>query len=191
MINNECLCGEHYKMRKINEAEVSKHDLKAIFNIAADLRDKPQSKWDKFLRKSAKDKIEVSDLQQAWQEAGYPDDIRDIESILKDFGFDKKEINKVFASAFGAGEEGKEYSSPLASLAITKIAEYAKEAGLTQDLIAFMQKTYGFNESQQFEGKAVVEDVRKIFTAIVQEERYALPEMKRQAEIKQLGRNKK
>lgn len=173
----------------LNEAEINPSDIKSIFKSAAAGRNSPASGMFSFMRKD-KAKIDVSDLQKAWQEAGYPDDIRDIESILKTFGFDKKEINKVFTGAFGKSDDGS-YNEPTASPTILKIAEYAKKAGIDKDLIAFMQKEYGLQETHRFNGKAVIEDIRRIFTAIVHEERSALPAMIKSAEFKQLGRNRK
>lgn len=177
-------------MRKLTETEISQHDTKAIFNIASSLRDNP-SGLGRFFKSQRKDKIGAADLQKAWQENGYPDDIRDIEHLLKGFGFDKKEINKVFASAFGKSDDN-DYDEPEeVNPGILKIAQYAKKAGIDKDIIEFLKKEYGFNESHKFEGKAVIEEVRKIFDEIVREERHALPEMVRSAEQQQLGRNRK
>jgi hypothetical protein len=176
-------------MRNINENQINGADAKAIFKTASTMRDTPTG-MGRILKSRRKSKIDMGDLQRAWQEAGYPDDIRDIEHILRDFGFDKKEINKVFGNVFGKSDKG-EYNEPTASPAILKIAEYAKKAGIDKELIAFMQKEYGFKESHEFEGKAVVEDVRKIFTAIVNEERAALPQLIKSAEQQYLGRSRK
>ena len=177
-------------MRKLTETEISKSDISGIFKQATELRGQPQGKFSKFLRQKPKDKIEVSDLQRAWQEAGYTDDLADIEGILKDFGFDSKEINKVMTATFGQ-DDSDGYNEPTASPAIQKIADYAKKAGIDKDLIEFMRKEYEFTESFQYNGKVVIEDVRRIFTAIIQEERTALPRLVRTAEFNQLGRNKK
>jgi len=177
-------------VRKLTEAEISKSDVSGIFAKATELRDEPQGRFSKFFKQKPKDKVDPKALQQAWQKAGYPDDVRDIIGILKDFGFDEKEIHKVMTGAFGKDDDG-EYNEPAASPAIQRIADYAKKAGIDKDLIAFMQKEYGFKESQSFEGKIVIEDIRKIFDAIVHEERRALPEMIKSTEIKQLGRNRK
>lgn len=177
-------------MSKLTETEISKSDVSGIFKQAVELRSQPQGRFSKFFGQKPKDNIAVSDLQQAWQKAGFPDDVRDIEHILKDFGFGDKEIHKVMSGAFGTNNDGQ-YNEPIASPAIQKLADYAKKAGLTQDLIAFMQKEYGFKESYSHQGKVVVEDVRKIFDAIVYEERSALPKLIKDNEIRQLGRNKK
>ncbi len=174
-------------MNKINENQIGRQDVNAIFKSAATL---PQGRLNKIFNKNPRGKIEVSDLQRAWQEAGYPDDIRDIEHILTDFGFAKKEINKVFRNTFGNTEDG-ETDTPSASPAILKIAEYAKKAGIDKDLIAFMQKEYGFKVEEKYTGKAMVEDVRDIFDAIIREERTKLPEMMKTSEYDKLGRNKK
>ncbi len=176
-------------MANLNEKEINRADVNAVFNIASDMRENPSgpSKYFKSLRK---DKIDVGDLQKAWQEAGYPDDIRDIESILANHGYSKKEINKVFAGAFGSAGKNS-YNEPEASPVIQQIADYAKQQGLDKDLIAFMQKEYGFKESHEFEGKAVIEDVRKIFTSIVHEERTDRHKLIRNEEQRILGRNRK
>ena len=175
--------------RNVYEAEVNKSDVNGIFKLAASLRDEPQGKISKFFRRQAKDKVDVADLQQAWQKEGYPDDIRDIEHILKSFGFGDDEIHKVFARAFGDDDNG-DYNTPEASPAIMKIAQYAKKAGIDKDLIAFMQREYGFKESTEFSGKVMIEDVRRIFAEIVNEERSALPKMIMDAEKTTLGRNR-
>lgn len=176
-------------MSKIHESQINTPDVKAIFNAATGLRDNPGMLGRVFspLRKA---KVDVKDLQQAWQQDGYPDDVRDIEHILGQFGFSKKEISKVFAGVFGKDDKGS-YNEPVASPQILKIAAYAKKAGLDKDLIKFMQTNYGFKESTNFHGKAVIEEVRKIFDAIIHEERSALSDMIKQDEFNRIGRNKK
>jgi len=176
-------------MRNINESQVNSADAKAIFRQAAASRENPSGAG-RLFKSLRKDKIDVSDLQRAWQQAGYPDDLRDITQILKNHGFGQKEINKVFTTTFGKNKSG-EPNVPEASDAILKIAEYAKKSGIDQELIKFMQSEFGFKESVDFEGKALIEDVRFIFTQIIGEERKALPALLKAEEYKYLGRNRK
>jgi len=173
-------------MRKIIEAQINPADVKAIFKTATDLRANPTG----FSRLLKKDKIDINDLQQAWKDDGFPDDTRDIEAILRNAGFSQKEINKVFAEIFGKDDTDK-YKKPAASEAIAKIAQYAKETGIDKEIIAFLQKEYGFKESTVFDGKLVIEDIRKLFTRIVQEERADLSAKRREQEHKTIGRNRK
>jgi hypothetical protein len=175
-------------MSKINESEVNPADVKAVFKAAAGSREN-QGILANVSKRFRKDSVDVKDLQQAWKEEGFPDDLRDIERILKDHGFDKKEINKVFSQVFG--QEGKGYETPVASPTIQKIADFAKENGIEQALISFLEQEYGIAESHAFDGKALVENIRDIFTAIVSEERTARPKLIKTQDKTQLGRNRK
>lgn len=175
-------------MSKINETQINPSDVKAIFKTASTDRDNPGVMGRMFSR-LRKDKIDVKDLQTAWKDDGFPDDLRDIERILKDHGFDKKEINKVFGQVFGGNKKG--FESPVASPAIQKIADYAKKNGIDKQLIAFLEKEYGLKESHIYEGKALVEDVRAIFTQIVNEERNDRQRLIKVQDRTQLGRTKK
>lgn len=176
-------------MRNVNETQVNSADAKAIFKQAAASRENPSGAG-RLFKSLRKDKIDVADLQRAWQQAGYPDDLKDITNILKSHGFGQKEINKVFTATFGKSKSG-EPDIPKASEAILKIAEYAKKSGIDQELIKFLQSEFGFKESAEFEGKALIEDVRFIFTQIIGEERKELPTLLRAEEYKYLGRNRK
>lgn len=170
-------------------SEISKADAKAVFRDAAKTRANPTG-MSRFLPGLKKDKIEVTDLQKAWASAGFPDDTRDISNILLKHGFDKKEVKKIFDNVFGADENG-ETDAPTSSPTITKIAEYAKKNGIDKELAAFMKDEYQFQESYEVSKKLVVEDIRQIFTAIVQEERTARVGLLREYENEQLGRRKK
>jgi hypothetical protein len=174
-------------MRNITETEINKADIKALFKNASELRSKPTG-LGRVFKSLRKDAIDVSDLQQAWAEAGYPDDTQDIGAILVAHGFKDKEIDKVFSNVFGEGEG--DYEEPTQSSAIQKIADYAKKTGIDQEILKFLQQEYNLNESR-YSGKAVVEDIRQIFTRIVQEERLARHDLIRTHEQTQLGRPKK
>lgn len=179
-------------INSINESDITQADAKALFNKAADLRNNPgiMGRVPFFKKKS----IDVNDLQQAWKNEGFPLDVRDIVLILKEFGFGDGEIKKVMAGIFGDSEDDEEgYSTPGASDAIMKLVNYAKKAGIDKDIIAFMKKEYPqmCRESYEHIGNIVIEDVRKIFTAIVDEKRSALPELVKNEEYKSLGRNRK
>jgi len=179
------------RLLDLMESEINPSDTAAIFKGAADLRDNPgiMGKMFKSLRKNP---VNVADLQTSWTRAGRPDDIRDIKIILKKHGFADKEINKVFSSVLGKDDSQQTKGSP----AIFKIAEYAKKSGIDQDLIDFMQEEYKdliatIKESDDFSGKVVMEDIKKIFDNIIREDRYDLPELIRAEENTNLGRNKK
>lgn len=172
---------------KTNEGRINNADAKAVFKLAADMHNKP-SGLGRIFKGLRKDKIDATDLQQAWKDEGYPDDTRDLAAILKGHGFGKKEIDKVFSEVFGGNaEEAGEDLSPT----IQKIADYAKKNGLAEPLKAFLQREYGFTESYSHEGKAMIEDVRRIFTTIVREERTGRRSLIKTQEQTQLGRTKK
>jgi hypothetical protein len=178
-------------MKHINENQINTADVKAILKTAADQRNTPTglSKYFKGLRK---DKIDISDLQKAWASEGYPDDTRDIKALLLSHGFSDDEIKKVFAEVFGTEKDDEaEPDVPGQSATLKKIVDYAAKNNLTQDLIAFMQKEYGFKESINYGDKLVVEDIRAIFTRIVQEERLGRAELIKQEDKSQLGRVRK
>lgn len=180
-------------MRKnISEEEINRADVKSILKTAADSRNKP-SGLGKYIKSLRKKTIDVADLQKAWADAQFPDDTRDIESLLLAHGFSKSEIKKVFVQVFGEDPDDEEgYGEPPEkSDTILKLAEYAKKNGLDKDLLAFLQQEYGFNESSVFAGKMVVEQIRDVFAAIVKEERSGRAELVKQHEQTQLGRSKK
>ena len=178
----------HLPMSKITEDQLNTSDVKAVFKAAAASRDKP-SGLGKMFKRLQKDTVSVNDLQQAWKEDGFPDDLRDVERILKDHGFADKEIKKVFGQVFGEDENGDHNdisSSPL----IQQIADYAKDNGFAQELITFMEREFHMNEST-YSGKALIEQVRQVFTSITIEERTARPGLIKREEHIHLGRSKK
>jgi hypothetical protein len=181
---------------ELTEAEMNRADVKSILTGASDLRNKP-SGLGKIFKGLRKDKIDVNDLQKAWKEEGFPDDTEDIKNILLGHGFSEKEINKVFGDVFGKNKDD-EYEEPVASPTIRKIADYAKKNGIEDELKAFMQKEFGeqlgITQPQKkgwFGKKAVVEDIRQIFTEIVHEERLSRAELIKRQEKTQLGRTRK
>jgi hypothetical protein len=197
----------------IFEAQIEPADVKAVFKDAYKLRDASTKgfkgamntslgKINKGLRK---DKIDINDLQQAWKDAGYPDDTRDIEQLLKAQGFGQSEIQKIFSNTFGdnTGHEDNSVSSP----ASIKIADYAKNNGLKDELVAFMQQEFGQElgitkdrglvgkamdyGKKVFGRKATTEEVRQIFTVIVNEDRTERHSLIREEELKFLGRRRR
>lgn len=174
-------------MRKIVESEITQPDVKAIFRGAADLRNKP-SGFGRVFKRLRKDKIEVIDLQQAWKSEGFPDDTRDIERILAGFGFDKKEINRVFSDVFGKTDDDR-YQEPVASPTIMKIATYAKKNGLAETLIEFMEKE--FADELGMGKKTTTEDVRSIFQQMAQIDRPNRHFLIKEQEQTHLGRKRK
>lgn len=190
----------------VNEAEINKSDINAVFKDAYTVRNASTSGLrgaintglGKIHKGLQKNKLEVNDLQQAWKEAGYPDDTRDIGQILKDHGFSSNEINKVFANVFG-DEVDHSNERVSASPAVIELANYAKKHNLQNELIDFMKKEFadelGIDNGDSFFGKLkkkmFAEDVHKLFVAIIQEEREDRTLMLRTQENMCLGRSKK
>jgi hypothetical protein len=176
-------------MRNINEAQISNSDVKAIFRGATDLRNNPTG-LGKIFKSLRKDKIELSDLQQAWKDDKFSDDTRDIKRILdKQFGFSNQEIEKVFAEVFGKSDTEAGYEEPVASDAINKIAEYAKKNGLSDYLIGFMEQEFG--KELGIGKKATTEDIRHIFTRILEKDRPNRHLLIKEQEKTQFGRKRK
>ena len=175
-------------MRNVNESQINTPDVKAIFKGATDLRNNP-SGLGKMFKSLRKDKIELSDLQQAWKDGGFSDDTRDIKRILLNQGFSEKEIQTVFAEVFGKSDTDAGYEEPVASPVINKIAEYAKKNGLTDSLIAFMEQE--FAEELGTGKKATTEDIRHIFTRILEEDRPNRHLLIKEQEKTQFGRKRK
>lgn len=180
----------------LTEDQVNPADAKEVFKVASALRGTPTG-LGKIFKGLRKDKIDVNDLQQAWKEAGFPDDTQDLMFILKDHGFSAEEVNKVFARVFGGDKKETEFDQPVASPTIQKIVDYAKKANIVEPLKVFMLREFPGEFEQQpqkrgwFREKAVVEEIRQIFTEIVKEERTERYNLIRQQEQKQLGRTKK
>ncbi len=177
----------HLPMSNIKETQLNPSDAKAVFKTAVNMRDNPG-----LVRRMtglSKDKIDINDLQKAWADDGYPDDLRDIERILKDHGFGKGEINKVFSKVFSKTNGKVNY--PTSSPAIQKIANYAKQHGIDKEIIAFLEREYNIKESHEFEGKALIEDVREIFTYIALEDRTTRLNLIKEQDRTHLGRTKK
>lgn len=163
---------------------MNKHDVQDVLKKAAEV--KPASKsWFGLGKKKG---LELSDIQKAWQTAGYPDDSRKIAQVLKTLGFERKEINKVFRDVFdtkyGAHDTGN-------SAVVAKLAEYIKQNGYAEEIATFLEHQYDIEESYDYDGKVVVEQVRTIFERILQEERTGLPKMQREFEQQSLGRHRK
>jgi hypothetical protein len=171
---------------KLNEGQINGADAKEVFKTAEEYS-KPRG-LAKVFKGFRQPQITANDLQQAWKDAKFPDDSRDIAAILKDHGYDAKAIKAIFTKVFDAEatEVGGE-TSPV----IQQIADYAKENGLADDLKVFLQKEYGFTESYGYEGKVMVEDIRQIFTSIVHEERRNRERLIREQDQTLLGRTKK
>lgn len=196
----------------LSEAQISPADVNAVFKDAYKLRNASMqgfkgafnSGLGKINKSLKKDKVDVNDLQQSWKDAGYPDDTRDISKVLKSHGFGESEITKIFSNTFGdMSHDDRNVSSP----AIAKIADYVKKHDLQDDLIAFMQQEFGEElgvttnrgilgkavdyGKTLFSRKATVEEVREIFTSIVNEERTERHILIRETELKLLGRNRR
>lgn len=175
----------------LTESQINNSDIKAILQTAADTRNKP-SGFGKLFKGLRKDKIDVADLHQAWKDSGFPDDTRDITALLLKHGFSQSDIKKVFSQVFGTYKKGdvEEPDIPQQSPTMMKILQYAKKNNLVQELISFMEQEYGFKESVSSE-KLMIEDIRKLFTAMVQENRSERAELIKQEDRVHLGRTKK
>ena len=189
---------------KIVETQLTSADSKELLKVAAELRDKPQG-FGKIFKGLQKDKVSINDLQQAWKDQGFGDDERDIVLILKKFGYGQDEIKKVFQKVFGEQgqpDEDNDADKPAAA-AIQKFADYAKKSGMVDDLKAFMQQEFGeelgLDQPQQgMAGKAknmfkkmTTEEIRQVFTDIIQEQRTDRSKLIREQEQSSLGRNSK
>lgn len=182
----------------ITESLISRGDVNAIFKQATDIRSKP-SGLGRVFKGLRKDSIDINDLQQAWKDAGFPDDTQDIMHILQDQGFGDKEIKKVFSSVFGDSEDEEGYADPETSPAVLKIAEYIKKKGMADEIVAFLEREYGQmlgtekkpGLMSRIKKKFTTEDIRHIFTQIVKEERSNRTNLIRAQEQTHLGRKKK
>lgn len=179
-------------MRKISEARLNTADTKEIFKAAVNYRNTPTG-LGKIFKGLRKDKIELTDLQQAWKDHSpnpFPDDTRDITAILLDHGFSEKEIKKVYNQVFGQDDSG-ETMEPEYSPAMQKLADYIVKNNMKDEMISFLEKNYQFKESVLYDGKLVVEDIRQIFTEIVHEERSGRSDRLRKLDKQLLGRTRK
>ena len=66
-----------------------------------------------------------------------------------------------------------------------------KKNNFDKELIKFMEREFGFNESYTYQSKLVIEDIRQIFTEIIKEERTDRIELIRQQDNNRLGRKRK
>lgn len=183
----------------LTESIINRADAEEIFKDAAYLRSRPTGAG-RIFKGLRKDKIDIEDLRQAWANGlegdgsdGYSNDTNDIKRILLKFGFGEREINKVFAQVFNTNDDD-EYDdisdAPAGSPAVQKVADLAKEYGLSKQLRAFLEQEFA-DELGLDKRRAMSEDVRQIFTFMVQEERTELARLIRQQEQTQLGRTRK
>lgn len=158
------------KLMSIIESQMDPADVRVVFKTAADLRSNP-GLVTKFAGRG-QDPVKISDLMQAFQDAGYPTDTRDLAHILTNFKFSKSDIKKVFATVFGKGEEQSS-----ANPAVVKLAGYIKQHGMSKDIITFMQREYPeFKNKERMSGligeaiwRATPADVMQVFDAIISE----------------------
>jgi hypothetical protein len=181
------------------EQQITPADAKSILKGAATLRNDPGLV--RSIPGLRRDKVELSDLQQAWKAAGYPDDTQEIAAILhKKFGYNYNEVKKVFAKVLGKdNEEEHGYASQEGTPAIQKIADYIKKNGLADDVKQYLKDNYsddiGLTKpgmfSKMFKKKAVTEEIRQIFEEILEEERTDRIELIQLEDRTNLGRTKK
>ena len=93
---------------------------------------------------------------------------------------------------FGEDPDDQEnFAEPELTPTLAKLAEYAKRAGISKELIEFLESEYGIHESTGYSGTIMIEDIGRIFRSIVREERFGRVELLRRYENDQLGRIKK
>jgi len=190
----------------LQEAQIARSAVQQVFKDAAEFRTYSALK---------NDKIDINILQKDWKKSGFSLDTEVIGDILHAHGFSAAEIHEVFDQVLGDGNGYQdEDDKPEITPAIAKIAEYAKEHNLTDELLAYMQQEFGEelnkvedeepkNPSKGMFGKAIdwaknkfgrtatVEDVRHIFTAIVLKERTQRHVRIKEEEKKIFGRSRK
>ena len=188
----------------LSEEQISKDQVRDILSTAA------KTRAHSILRK---DRINLTDLQQSWKDINFSLDTDDIGKLLKRTGYSEEEINAVFNKVLDGVDTDNEYEDtdevPAAD-AIMKIAEYAKQHGLSDELIQFMEARYSdelidqpeqpdpgiFSKaknwfSKKFNRTATVEEVREIFSAILLTERTLKNRLIKEEEKRNLGRSKK
>jgi len=189
------------KNQAVQESIITRADTSAILQAASELRNKPTMAG-KLFKGLRKDKVDVADLQKAWIEDGRSNDTDDIYAILKkQFGFGDNEIKKVFSKVLGASHEEESDNS-----AIDNIADFAKEHGIADVLIKFLEDNYANEIKKGASTKSgaasmlknivlnrnpTMEEINQIFNDIVKEERTERERNIREQEHTLLGRNKK
>jgi hypothetical protein len=175
---------------KINETTVGSSDVNSIFKAAVKANNTP-SGLGRVFKGLRKDQIDLTDLQDAWANypgEAYPKDLRDISAILKNVGFDDKSIKKVYTSVLGKDKKSGSYKTPVGSEAVVSIVAYIQKSGIKNEVMDFMKKEFGYKPITE---SVSYEDVRRIFTEIVIEERTERPNLIREEDKRLLGRAKK
>jgi len=180
---------------KLNEAIINKADVNAILKTAAEQRNDPGFK--RFFG-LGKEKVDVEDLRQAWAHGldpdgsdGYSNDTADIKHILKKFGFGDTEINKVFGKVFKTDDSKYDdrRDAPRGMDAVQKTADFIIKNNLQKSVLLFLQQE--FADEIGIRETAMYEEVRQIFTLIVQEERTNRAYLIKEEEKILLGRTRK
>ena len=161
--------------------------------------------------------LTIGDLQKAWKDRGFSTDTQELGDLLQKIGFGSKEIHRVFHNVLGGNADYDDEDDPHAppqkpSPAVIKIADYIKKHGFQDEIISFMQQTFGdelkpnepepdqksfasramdWAKSKFGKKQATVEEVRQIFTAMVLEERTEREIRIKEEETKLFGRSKK
>lgn len=181
----------------LSEAIITNADTEAILKGAAEVRNAKPKGMSRLFPGLRKDAVNFDDLRQAWANGtepdgsdGYSNDTTDIKRILLKFGYDEKEINKIFAQVFKTtGDEyDDKFDSPTGTRAVQKVADLAEKYGLTKSLRNFLETEFADEIGIT---KATNEDIRQIFEQILQTERTGRPALIKQQEQIQLGRSKK
>ena len=163
--------------KRLFEEDLQRSDVNAIFKAAETV---PKN----WLGKAPESR---DTLITRWKDARFPTDSRDIVSILKNAGYGDRAINKVFKKA-GYGDSEDIAVSP----AIETLSKYIIQSGYTDDILAFMKSEFPeVAKSYVREGTLAVEDIRSIFAEITNEDATELPEILKQKQMQNLGRNKK
>jgi hypothetical protein len=153
--------------------------------------------------------LDIEDLKRAWQKAHSPDTVAEIKQLLQHLGYDDKSIDQAIYSSVGPqsddDEEEDDSGQNQVDEAVKKIADYIKQAGITNEVVEFMQKHFAEDISpkpgmfqkmknfgnKMFGRKATTEEIKRIFVNILKEDRKCLPEIQRLVEASNLGRSRK
>lgn len=184
---------DELKGAKLTEAIIKKYEAEEIFK---DIVNNSQFRY----RQS---NITMDQLKDAWQQAGYPLDTDEISEMLMGMGYDSASVNRVINSVTGEDNEDNEDGSNddnRSSAAVTKISAYIHKAGLTEEIMQFMQENFAeelkpkqsmWQKAKGFAnnlfGKTTNEGVKKIFTLMLSEN----IDIIKRVEHARIGRNKK
>lgn len=176
--------------KKITEDQLTRPDVKSILKAAVAQKNEPTG-LGRYVKQLRKPKLDIADLQKAWASINYRADTDSIYKLLSQQGFSKAEINKIFKNVFGHSDDTESgYETPPDSAATMKLARYIIKNDMQEEILQYLQDEFGIKETR-FPETLVVEEIRQIFTQIVEEERSGRADLIRKHEQTHLGRSKK